>query len=244
MDNIKLVLAYDGTDYLGWQKTHEGPSIEASLQTSLEQILQHSVNLQAASRTDAGVHALGQVVNFFTIKPIDKLQVSLNSLLPPSIVVRSIEQVAPHFHPTLDCQSKEYTYWVCTGPYQLPQHRLYSWHLHAPLVLSDLRAILPHFLGSHDFAAFTNVKKNEPYGSTIRTLEEFSLQEMGNRLQFTLRAPNFLFRMVRNLVGTALYVAQGKIAPEQIPSILASKDRTLAGITAPPHGLFLKEVSY
>lgn len=249
MDNICLTLAYDGTALLGWQKTPEGPSVEAILQQVLEQILQHPVNLQAASRTDAGVHALGQVVNFFSDKLakdiLAKLQISLNSLLPPTIVVRSVSLSSPTFHPTLDCLAKEYTYSVCLGPYQLPQHRLYSWHVHTPLQLSDLSAALPYFLGAHDFAAFTNTKKNEPYEHTLRTLEEFSVaQSEENRLKFTLRGPNFLYRMVRNLVGTAIDVGRGKIAPQAIPAILAAQDRTLAGVTAPPHGLCLTRVFY
>lgn len=242
--NVKLIIAYDGTDYLGWQKTSAGPSIEANLQQVLEQILQHPIHLQAASRTDAGVHALGQVVNFFTSKNIDKLQASLNSILPKSIVIRKVEIVPELFHPTLDCVSKEYCYEICLGPYQLPCHRLYSWHVHAPLKLSDVHAVAQHFLGTHDFAAFTNVKKNEPYENTVRTLEAFIIEEQDKRLKLTLRAPNFLYRMARNLVGTAIDAGLGKLDPVSIPAILASCDRTCAGVTAPAHGLTLKTVSF
>lgn len=242
--NIRLLLTYDGTNYLGWQKTPEGPSIEETLQQALKQILQHPIQLQAASRTDAGVHALGQVVNFYTSKNIDKLQISLNSLLPKTIVVRSVEIASPNFHPTLDCISKEYTYQICLGPYQLPTHRLYSWHIHAPLKLSDVIQAAQHLVGTHDFAAFTNVKKNETYESTVRTLDAFLVEEQERRLKLTVRGSHFLFRMVRNLVGTAIYAGLGKLSPKEIPGILASGDRTQAGITAPAHGLTLNSIRY
>lgn len=242
--NVKLLLAYEGTHYLGWQKTPEGPSIEEALQGILEQVLQHPIQLQAASRTDAGVHAAGQVVNFFTSKAIDKLQISLNCLLPKDIVVQAVEIASPSFHPTLDCRSKEYTYEICLAPYQLPRHRCYSWHVHAPLKLSDVICAAEQCLGTHDFAAFTNVKKNESYENTVRTLDEFVVEERNNRLRLSLKGANFLYRMVRNLVGIAIDAGLGKIDPRSIGAILASRDRTRAGVTAPAHGLCLTKVEY
>lgn len=247
MKNIKLLIAYDGTRYLGWQKTAMGSSIEGVLQQCLEQILQHTVILQAASRTDAGVHAVGQVVNFFTSKNLDlnRLKISLNSLLPTDLVVTQIEQMPLHFHPTLDCQSKEYRYYVCWGPVQLPQHRFYSWHYHYHLDLAKMREASLYFLGEHDFSAFCNVKKNSHYSDYRRTIEEIEIMEIEpQRLCLRIKGPNFLYKMVRNIVGTLVYVGNQKILPFQITEILASKTRIQAGMTAPANGLFLHKVYY
>lgn len=246
MNNVKLTLAYDGTVYFGWQKTDNGPSIEESLQTALEKILQHPIKLQATSRTDAGVHAQGQIVNFFTEKPLPpfKLQNALNGLLPPDISVLHAEYASPTFHPTLDCKSKEYHYSICYGPIQLPQHRLYSWHYPHSLNLHNMHLAAQYFLGSHDFAAFCNFKKNEVYDHHIREVTQIKLLPLENqRLLIKISGNNFLYKMVRNIVGTLVYVGAGKIPPENIPNIIEKQDRTLAGITAPACGLKLYQVT-
>jgi len=154
MKNIKLLIAYDGRGYLGWQRTALGPSIEATLQQRIEQILQHSASLQAASRTDAGVHAQGQIVNFFSSKPfldLKKFQISLNHLLPEEIVVLDVEPMPLAFHPTLDCIGKEYRYEICFGRTQLPRHRFYSWFVPYLLNVNLMRQALP-FLTMHTTA--------------------------------------------------------------------------------------------
>jgi len=242
--NIKLRIAYDGTDYLGWQKTHEGPSIEGTLEKILEQVLQEKIHLQAASRTDAGVHALGQVVNFIASKFPPKLQYSLNSLLPKDIVVRDLELMPEYFHPTLDCRGKEYHYGISRGSYQLPQQRHYAWHVHAPLDLEAMSQAAKLLVGQHDFAAFTNAKKNEVYEDTIREVKSIELLEADDQLKIIICGNNFLYKMVRNLVGTIVYVGMGKLTLSAISSLLTSHDRTQGGITAPAHGLTLKEVFY
>lgn len=148
-----------------------GPSIEETLQTVIEQILQHPAPLQAASRTDAGVHARHQVVNFLTDKlPKDlaEFNASLNSLLPKDIVVLSAEEAPLHFHPTLDCIGKEYRYYICYGDIQMPEHRFFSWHVHYAIDLVKLQKALPLFIGRHDFSSFCNVKKNAHYTDRIR----------------------------------------------------------------------------
>lgn len=248
MQNIKLTIAYDGTHYLGWQATQMGPSIEAVLQRTLEQILQHPIHLQAASRTDAGVHAEGQIVNFLSAKEnlnIVKLQLSLNSLLPKDIVIRHTEFVHPHFHPTLDCIGKVYDYQVCFGQVQLPRYRFTSWHYHSPLDLEKMREAASILIGEHDFTTFCNVRKNDPYENHVRILKNIQIIELENeRLLFILEANSFLFRMARNLVGTLVYIGSGKLQLEQLKDIIAQKDRTLAGMTAPAHGLTLKKVLY
>jgi tRNA pseudouridine38-40 synthase len=248
MINIKLVLAYDGTRYRGWQKTRTGKSIEAELQSAIQQILQHPVSLQAASRTDAGVHAIGQIINFFSekddINP-SQLMFGLNGLIPKDIRVLSSTKMPISFHPTLDCSSKEYRYYACQGSLQLPHHRFYSWHIYQPLDLDRIRKTIPLLIGTHNFASFCNFKSSVHYPDYVRNLEELELIELEeNRLCFRMRGNHFLYRMARNLVGTLVDVGKGKIEIEEICDILKSQKRPAAGISAPAHGLFLHQVHY
>lgn len=246
--NIKLTVAYDGTAFLGWQKTSMGPSIEESLQRVLEQILQEPIVLQAASRTDAGVHAEGQIVNFFTHKAIPcmtRLQIGINSLLPPDIAVLAAEHAALDFHPTLDCKRKEYRYSVCYGTAQMPQKRLYSWHYPHLLDVISMRDASQALIGEHDFSAFCNFKKNHTYTDYVRKIDRIDILELPEqRLSIHVQGNNFLYKMVRNLIGTLIYVGAGKISIEAIPEILTSHDRPQAGMTAPAHGLTLHRIWY
>lgn len=248
MQNIKLLIAYDGSRYSGWQKTRMGLSIEESLQKALEQVLQHPITLQAASRTDAGVHAIGQIVNFITPRldlDLNRFKISLNSLLSNDLVVLDAEKMDPHFHPTLDCVNKEYRYYICYGSTQLPQHRFYSWHYHYNLDLDKMQEAAEAFLGLHDFSAFCNARKNRAYRHYERSIEEIEiLKPEEKRLCIRIKGPNFLYKMVRNMVGTLAYVGNQKLQPDQIREILESQNRVLAGMTAPAHGLFLHRVFY
>jgi tRNA pseudouridine38-40 synthase len=247
MPNIKLTIAYDGTGYLGWQKTKEGPSIEETLQKVLERILQEPITLQAASRTDAGVHAQGQVVNFISQKSTlncSRLCISLNSLLPKDVVAIEAQEAAEDYHPTLHCSGKIYHYWIDYGSYQLPQHRFYAWHLHHALDIPAMRQAAGMLRGRHDFSAFCNVKKNEDYSDHIRVVEDIAIIEHPNqRLQVIVSGNHFLYKMVRNIVGTVSYVGMCKLPLEVIPKILEGKDRTRAGVTAPAHGLTLYQIT-
>jgi tRNA pseudouridine38-40 synthase len=240
--NIKLILAYEGTHYLGWQKTAMGPSIEEELEKAVTQILQHPVRLQAASRTDAGVHAEGQVVNFFTESemPLDKLQKGLNGILPNDISVLKMETASEDFHPTLGSQGKEYHYSVCLGSTQLPFYRNFSWHFTQPVDVEAMKRAALYLIGSHDFSAFTNERQE----NNVREIFDITIESLDNRIKIRVAGNNFLYKMVRNIVGTLLYVGCGKLTSEEIPAILKSKDRTLAGVTAPAIGLVLKEVFY
>lgn len=248
MKNIKLVLAYDGTSYLGWQATEMGPSVEKTLQEVLEKVLQHPIHLQAASRTDAGVHATGQVVNFLTAKEqldLNRLQHSINALLPKDIVVISISFESPHFHPTLDCKGKIYQYQMTIGPFQLPQDRFTAWHYHYSVQLDLMKNAASLLLGEHDFSSFCNVRKNDLYEHHVRRLSRIEINEIkANQLIIEMEGNAFLFRMARNIVGTLVYVGAGKIALDSLKEILQKKDRTLAGVTAPAHGLTLVKVIY
>jgi tRNA pseudouridine38-40 synthase len=242
--NIRLKVAYDGTHYLGWQKTPTGPSIEEALQRVLEKILQEPIQLQAASRTDAGVHAQGQVVNFFSSREILKLE-SVNSMLPKDIVVLDLEEAPEAFHPTLDCVGKEYHYTLSLGSVCLPQHRYTSWHYHYPIDMEVLKEVSKCLIGTHDFAAFCNVKKNESYESTIREVEDIVVEKSGeNLLTIKVMGKKFLYKMVRNIVGTLVWAASGRMDPSSVQEILRNKDRTLAAMTAPAQGLTLFKVNY
>jgi tRNA pseudouridine38-40 synthase len=246
--NIRLKLAYDGTRYFGWQKTPTGPSIEETLQRTLEQVLQESIQLQAASRTDAGVHAHGQVVNFFTCREeIDlfKLFAALNGLLPKDIAVINMDKALFSFHPTLDCISKEYHYTISLGPVCLPHHRYTTWHYRYDIDIALLHRLSKHFIGTHDFAAFCNTKKNETYEHTIRHIENIVIESSKEHLlTIKITGTQFLYKMVRNIVGTLIWAASGKMDHHRIEEVIKNKDRTLAGMTAPAQGLTLFQVNY
>jgi len=240
MKNIKLVLAYDGTAYLGWQKTDMGPSIEEELQKVLEQILQHPVKLQAASRTDAGVHAEGQVVNFFTEKNTDRLLRGCNGLLPEDIRVLKVEEMPDRFHPTLGATGKEYHYSVCLGPTQLPFQRKFSWHFVKPVDVQKMREAAQFLIGRHDFSALTNKQQEDNYREVFR----IEIDEISDRLKIRVAGNHFLYKMVRNIVGTLIYAGCGMLSLEEVRLLLEKRDRTAAGMTAPAHGLTLKHVKY
>ncbi len=248
MKNIKLTVAYDGGAFLGWQKTKEGPSIEQALQEVLEQILQEPISLQAASRTDAGVHADGQIVNFISQKEhlnLNTLSISLNSLLSPEIAILDAAEMPIDFHPTLQCAGKEYHYWICYGIAQMPKHRSYSWHYHYSLDLHQMREAAFFFLGRHNFQAFCNDQKNVVYDNYEREITLLEIKEHpDHRLQVIVKGNNFLYRMVRNIVGTLVYVGRHKLSPQDIPKIIDAQSRILAGPTAPAHGLTLCKVFY
>jgi len=244
MNNICLQLAYDGEPFFGWQKTEAGPSIEEALQTVLEQILQEPIKLQAASRTDRGVHAEGQVVNFMTNKE-PPLKISLNRLLPSSIRVLEVKVMPPSFHPTIDATGKLYTYCICFGPTQLPFHRHFSWHVPPLLDLEQMQKAATYFIGEHDFSAFCNVHENLKYPHKRRRIDQIEFISLGeNRIQIAICGNHFLYKMVRNLVGTLVHVGEGRLNADAIPDILASKKRIEAGVTAPAHGLTLKMIYF
>lgn len=239
MKNVKLILAYEGTAYSGWQKTETGPSIEGELEKVLEQILQHKVKLQAASRTDAGVHAEAQVVNFFTEKETDKLLRGCNALLPEDIRVLHLEEMPREFHPTLQASGKEYHYSVSLGPTQLPFERKFSWHFVKPVDVNVMREAAKLLIGKHDFSALTNEKQD----NNVREVYRIEI-EKGEKLQIRVAGNHFLYKMVRNIVGTLIYVGCGMLTLDDVRVLLETKDRTAAGMTAPAHGLTLKSVFY
>lgn len=246
MSNIKLTVVYNGTNYLGWQKTKMGPSIEEALEKILSQILRQKIRLQAASRTDAGVHAEEQVVNFFSEKTdIDlyRLKRGLNGLLPDDISIKAIENAPIDFHPTLDCSGKEYHYQICNSRAQLPFYRQFSWHYYYPLCIDEMQKAADGLIGKHDFSAFCNDKTTAQ--NNIREIYQIDVLPLeSERLKIRIHGNAFLYNMVRIIVGTLVYIGAGKLNSDSIVEILNSRDRTKAGITAPAHGLTLHKVFY
>lgn len=244
--NVKLLLSYHGSSFKGWQKTRMGPNIEQLLSDALEKILQYPVTLQAASRTDAGVHAEGQVVNFFLKQsiPLPQLVYRLNRVLPPQLSITSAEEMKEDFHPTLQAQGKEYWYHICHGKTQLPFYRKTSWHFPYPLDLKQMEDGASCLVGTHDFSSLCN-QQNIPMKNPVCTLKSISLIPIDQeRLSIRVVGNRFLFKMMRNLVGTLAYVGCGKLKAQDLPQILLEKNRIFAGITAPAHGLLLKQVFY
>lgn len=243
--NIKIILSYDGTDFLGWQESIDGNTIEETLRKTLETIYQHPIRLQAASRTDRGVHADQQVVNFITEKSLDlnRLKISLNQLLPKSIRIQKIEEASKTFHPTLDAIGKEYHYSLCLIPVQSPFRRYFSWHILSPLDMDRMKEGAASLIGTHDFKAFCNAQDPKPK-DTLCNLKRLDIIADPPHLHFEIEGDRFLYKMVRNLVGTLVYLGMGKLSLDEVQKLLEKKDRTLAGITAPAHGLTLRKVYY
>ncbi len=240
-----MVLSYDGTKFLGWQESSDGMTIEEAVRKALETIYQRPTILQAASRTDRGVHAEGQVVSFHAEKRLDlsQVKVSLNQLLPKTIRIQTVEEERETFHPTLSATGKEYHYHLCLSPIQSPFRRHFSWHIHTPLDVKLMQEGALSLIGTHDFATFCNSCNPKPK-DTIRTLTRLDIFEMGETLHFEVEGNHFLYKMVRNLVGTLVYLGMGKLTLDEVKRLIEKKDRTLAGITAPAHGLTLKRVLY
>jgi len=243
--NFKLVLEYDGASYHGWQRQQGVLTIQEVLESRLEVMLRSSIRVRASGRTDAGVHAEGQVVNFYSNTGMQaaEIQRGLNSLLPSDIVVLHAEEVAHSFHARFSASSKTYEYRILNRTVPSALQRKFAWHIRRSLVTSPMRQCLSLIIGTHDFSAFMAA------GSSVRSTERCLLRAELNhsdphRLVFVFEANGFLRHMVRNLVGTLVDVGKDVSTPEMFAEILASKDRRRAGMTAPAHGLYLKSVRY
>lgn len=251
MANIALTIAYAGTAYLGWQKTVMGPSIEETLEGCLNKLLQEEVALQAASRTDAGVHARCQCVNFISEKwdsrwTEEKLLKSLNSLLPSDIAVFKVEKMEEAFHPTLDCKKKEYLYKMSNREVLDPHERDYCWHYPYRLDLKLMQEGAKLFVGKRlSYHAFCNASCNPPYSDYKRCVSKLDITASDEgSITFQVEADRFLYRMVRNIVGTLAYVGRGKITLEELATLFEEGKRADGGITAPAHGLMLNKLYY
>lgn len=245
--NYKLHIAYDGTSYGGWQVQPNALSIQAVLENALQTILRQEISLIGSGRTDSGVHALGQVAHFryATAVNIPRFLYSLNSLIPEEIRVHAVEEVPDSFHAQHSAISKRYRYNLCLEPVQDPFQRLYSWHVRKRLNLAAIEEGCSYLVGTHDFTSFANESHSGSASrDPVRTMIAAALQqqEHGAYLEFT--ANGFLYKMVRNIVGTLIEIGSGARPPTDIPYLLTAKDRKKAGEAAPPQGLFLMHVEY
>ncbi|MDP1607969.1 MAG: tRNA pseudouridine(38-40) synthase TruA [Chlamydiales bacterium] len=241
--NIKLIISYDGTRYFGWQKTKAGPSIQEALEKALLQIVREHVIVEAASRTDRGVHAKQQIVNFILTKPIPlpRLLYSLNSVLPSDIRGLEIERVCDEFHPTVHALKKEYRYYINLRPVQDPLSRLYTWHIYEPLDLEAMHRAASLLIGTHDFASFTTMKIDD----TMRTLFNVQILTPSNdQIEIRILGDRFLYKMARRLVGTLVAVGKQTLSESEMSTLLSQPNRAKAGMTAPANGLFLYQVYY
>ena len=244
MRNLKLTLAYDGTEFSGWQIQPEVPTVQGTLKTALEKLLNHPVNVTGSGRTDAGVHARGQVANVETIRSIDTGAVlrGVNALLPPAIRVWQVEEVAPEFHARRSARSKTYEYRIWRQHIVSPFHCRYVYAFPYEMDVEAIDEASRTFLGTHDFTSFcatATVVENR-----VRTVFESEWRRESEEWTFTIRGSGFLQYMVRTIVGTLLYVGTGKLQPTDILSILEHRDRRRAGPCVPARGLHLVRVDY
>lgn len=244
MRNIKLILSYDGTEFHGFQTQPDLRTVQGLLQSTLEGIVGHSVSIIGSGRTDAGVHARGQVVNFMTSSriPIEKWPIVLNTKLPDDLVIQDAELVPDDFHARFWARGKEYRYRIDRSPYTDVFLRKFSHHVPYPLCIEPMREAARQLVGRHDFTSFCAA--NTPVVDKVRTLYTVEVLEEGALLTIVCRGEGFLYNMVRIIAGTLLDVGRGKLSPDEIPGILAARDRTQAGLTAPAKGLTMWEVFY
>lgn len=243
--NIKLILEYDGTGLSGWQRQADGLTVQGLLEQALGRITGHMVTVHGAGRTDAGVHAKGQVANFSTrsARTCQQILRGGNALLPSQITILSAKEVPADFHARYQAKSKIYDYDLFLSPVRPALRRDFVWHLPMTLNLKAMTQALNFVLGEHDFAAFQSV--GTPVHSTIRRLWTAQLsQPLINLVRISLEADGFLRHMVRAIVGTLVLVGQGRLTPLDFQQILLSADRSRAGPTAPARGLCLRQVRY
>lgn len=241
---IRLIVEYDGTSLCGWQRQRGQPTVQQHLEESLAEMFQHEIRLTGASRTDAGVHARGQVACFHTERtiPVHGIRRGLNSMLPPMIAIVDAAEVPDDFHPRFSASGKHYRYTVWTRRERSPMLRDRSWHHPEPLDLQPMREAAAGLVGEHDFAAFR--ASGCSARTTVRRIESIDLARTGDVVTLDIRGNAFLRNMVRIVTGTLAEVGSGRRPLAQVAEILAGKDRTKAGFTAPPQGLELVEVRY
>ena len=243
--NFRLVLEYDGSQYHGWQRQQGVLTIQEVLESSLAIMLREPISVRASGRTDAGVHARGQVVSFYChtrLQP-EAIQRGLNSLLPPDLAVLRAEELPNSFHARFSAHSKRYEYRILNRQVSSPLARRYVWHVRRPLALAPMRQCLQQIIGVQDFAAF--MASGSAVTSTERHMYRAQLHcPTPEELVFTFEANGFLRHMVRNLIGSLVEVGKGKWTPQHFAAVLAGRDRRRAGMTAPAHGLYLVEVYY
>lgn len=241
---ILLTVSYDGTNYAGWQWQENAIAVQQRLEEALERLIHTPIRVTGASRTDAGVHALGQRVHFDTASriPPDKYPFALNTCLPPDIRVLEGKAVSGDFHARFDAKGKRYTYRIHNAPHASALYRNITAHVPYKLDVALMQKALPDLLGTHDFAAFQ--ASGGTAKTTVRTITDVSLAQEGDLLTLTVRGNAFLYNMVRIIAGTMLDIGMGRIPPDAFQKALETGDRLALGITAPACGLELTRVYY
>lgn len=244
LKNIKLVIEYDGTNYNGWQRQKTGRSIQQTLEASIKQITGKTVKTIAAGRTDSGVHARHQVVNFYIncLKDIKKFQKSLNSILPSDIKIKYIKEVPLSFHAQKSAKAKIYKYFLYNETKPPPSLRNFVWSIGWKLDYNIMKEEMKHLIGTHDFRYFQ--VKGRKVNSTIRTIYQAKLDKKANLFIFTIEANGFLYKMVRLIVGILIEIGRGKLPPGIIKDMLKDDKKDFRLFTAPAKGLWLWKIKY
>ena len=241
---VRLTVAYDGTNYHGWQVQNNGITIESELNRCLSDLLKEDIQVIGASRTDSGVHALGNIAVFDTASrmPAEKISYALNQRLPEDIRIQRSEEVAPDWHPRYVTSRKTYEYRIYRGEFPMPVKRLYALFSYRSFDVEKMQQAAGYLVGEHDFKSFCQV--GAQVESTVRTLYSVDVEEQGSDLVIRVCGNGFLYNMVRIIAGTLMDVGQGKKAPEEMQDILEAKNRSAAGPTAPAHGLMLTKYEF
>lgn len=242
--HLKLTLEYDGANYHGWQIQAREPTLQGVVEAALQRLLHAAVRVRVAGRTDTGVHALGQVISFTIDRTLElsRFQRSLNAILPSDITIKLIEIVPDHFSPRHDAKSRVYQYRIWNQPWRSPIQARYSWHIPYPLDHDAMNRAAAMLVGDHDFSSFqgSDSVEHNPQRTVIHSL----VQRSGDFLVYDVEARSFLRHMVRTIVGTLVDVGRGALSVEDFQHIFTARDRTRAGLNAPPQGLFLVAVKY
>ena len=242
--NIKLTLEYDGTDYCGWQLQPTGKTVQGVLEKAISTLVGRATRITGSGRTDAGVHALGQVANFLSDKQLEpyRVQRALNALTPEDVTITTVEIVPDGFDARRLGRSRIYEYRILNRSSPSPFHLRYAWHVHDSLDLAAMRQAITCLNGEHDFSSFRGAGCDAAH--PVRTVYATSINRTGDVIVFTVEATAFLRHMVRNLVGTLVEVGRQQRSPQSFAALLDARDRTQAGMKAPAQGLFLMEVKY
>lgn len=244
MQRIKLVIQYDGSDFVGWQRQKNGRTVQQEIECAINKITAEDVTVVGSSRTDAKVHALNQVVHFDTNStiPANRFKIALNDILPDDVSVISSKKVSPNFHARFDVKKKSYEYYLSTEKQFCPLKRKYMTHIEKILDIDKMRKCAELFLGTHNFKGFCSAQAQvKNFERTIYTLK---ITQKKDVYRFLITGSGFLQHMVRIIVGTLVEVGYGKILQETVKSAIDNGDRKLAGRTMPPQGLYLKKIYF
>ncbi|SFR64321.1 tRNA pseudouridine(38-40) synthase TruA [Anaeromicropila populeti] len=244
MKRVKLIVAYDGTNYCGWQQQPNAITVEGILNEALTSLLKEEIRVIGASRTDSGVHAKGNVAVFDTCSPIpaEKISYALNQRLPEDIVIQKSEETSLEFHPRRCNCVKTYEYKILNSDFPSPTHRLYSYFVYKKLDLEKMKLAATFLVGEHDFKSFCSI--HAQVESTVRTIYSIEWKQDKDLIHIIICGNGFLYNMVRIITGTLVQVGMGFYQPEHVREILELKDRKAAGPTAPAKGLQLNEIRY